>query len=108
MTTDGQSLELACFGTDRVGRSGLPAKVCSHFLQRFGSAALISNISAGPAVDAAKIKDQAVADAAQNVGEGYTEAISTVVGDYLTIPPTLSVNQGVIVMIRIDTDFQLF
>lgn len=108
VTTDGQSVELAAYGTDRVGRSGLPAKVRSHFLQRFGSAALISIIAAGPAVAAAKIDDEAVADAAQNVGDGFTDAVSTVVGQYLTIPPTLSVDQGTIVMIRVDADLELF
>lgn len=108
VTTDGQSVELAAYGTDRVGRSGLPAKVRSHFLQRFGSAALISIIGAAPAVAAANIKDEAVSDAAQNVGDGFTEAVGTVVGDYLTIAPTLSVDQGAIVMIRVDADLELF
>ncbi|NEY92015.1 TrbI/VirB10 family protein [Tabrizicola oligotrophica] len=107
VTTDGQSVELAAYGTDRVGRSGLPAKVRSHFLQRFGSAALISIIGAAPAV-AANIKDEAVSDAAQNVGDGFTDAVGTVVGDYLTIAPTLSVDQGAIVMIRVDADLELF
>jgi type IV secretion system protein VirB10 len=48
VTTDGQSVELAAYGTDRIGRSGLPGKVRNHFLQRFGTAALISVIGAGP------------------------------------------------------------
>lgn len=108
VTSDGQSVELAAYGTDRVGRSGLPAKVRSHFLQRFGSAALISIIGAAPAVAAANIKDEAVSDAAQNVGDGFTDAVGTVVGDYLTIAPTLSVDQGAIVMIRVDADLELF
>lgn len=108
VTTDGQSVELAAYGTDRVGRSGLPAKIRSHFLQRFGSAALISIIGAAPAVAAANIDDKTTADAAQNVGDGFTDAVGTVMGEYLTIAPTLSVDQGAIVMIRVDADLELF
>lgn len=54
VTTTGQSVSLAAFGTDRVGRSGLPGKVRTQFLQRFGTAALISVIGAVPTAAAAR------------------------------------------------------
>jgi type IV secretory pathway VirB10-like protein len=75
VTTDGQSVELAAYGTDRVGRSGLPGKVRTHFLKRFGSAALISIIGAAPAVAASQVEDENAADAVQDVGDGLTESL---------------------------------
>jgi type IV secretion system protein VirB10 len=54
VTTDGQSVTLAAYGTDRIGRSGLPGTVRNHFLQRFGTAALISLIGAVPTLAADK------------------------------------------------------
>lgn len=108
VTPDGQSVELATFGTDAVGRSGLPGKVRTHFLERFGSAALISIIGAAPAIAAAKIEDEDVADAVEDVGDGFAESLGTVLGDYLTIAPTIYVNQGTVVLIRVDADIELY
>ncbi len=107
VTPDGQSVELAAYGTDAVGRSGLPGKVRTHFLERFGSAALISIIGAAPAIAAAKIEDEDVADAVEDVGDGFAESLGTVLGDYLTIAPTIYVNQGTVVLIRVDADIEL-
>lgn len=108
VTTDGQSVALAAYGTDAVGRSGLPGKVRTHFLKRFGSAALISIIGAAPAVAAAQVEDEDAADAMQDVGDGLTGSLSTVLGDYLTIAPMIYVNQGTVVLIRVDADIECF
>ena len=105
VTTDGQSVTLAAYGTDRIGRSGLPGTVRNHFLQRFGTAALISVIGAVPTLAADKYADNEVAsDTAENVGTDLGDAVNTVMADYLSIPPTISVNQGAVVMIRVDAD----
>lgn len=109
ITTDGQSVTLAAYGTDRIGRSGLPGKVRTHFLQRFGTAALISVIGAVPTLAAAKYADDEVAsDTAENVGTDLGNAVNEVMADYLSIPPTISVNQGAVVMIRVDADLEFF
>lgn len=108
VTPDGQSVDLAAYGTDPVGRSGLPGKVRTHFLKRFGSAALISIIGAAPAVAAAQVEDENAADAVEDIGDGFTESIGTVLGDYLTIAPTIYVNQGTVVLIRVDADIEMF
>jgi type IV secretion system protein VirB10 len=108
VTPDGQSVELAAYGTDAVGRSGLTGKVRTHFLKRFGSAALISIIGAAPAVAAAEVEDENVADVIEDVGDGFTESLGTVLGDYLTIAPTITVNQGTVVLIRVDADIEIF
>ena len=107
VTTDGQSVELAAFGSDRIGRSGLPGTVRRHFLQRFGSAALISVIGAIPAVAASKVQDDAVvSDTVENLGTDLGGAVTDVMADYLTIPPTISVDQGAVVMVRVDADLE--
>jgi len=109
VTTDGQSVTLAAYGTDRIGRSGLPGTVRNHFLQRFGTAALISVIGAVPAIASAHYADDEVAsDTAENVGTDLGEAVNTVMADYLSIPPTISVNQGAVVMIRVDADLAFY
>ncbi|MEY3309631.1 MAG: hypothetical protein RLZZ413_3669 [Pseudomonadota bacterium] len=109
VTTDGQSVTLAAYGTDRIGRSGLPGTVRNHFLQRFGTAALISVIGAVPAIASARYSDDEVAsDTAENVGTDLGEAVNIVMADYLSIPPTISVNQGAVVMIRVDADLAFY
>ena len=107
VTTDGQSVGLAAYGTDRIGRSGLPGTVRNHFLQRFGTAALISVIGAVPAVAAAKYdSNQVAADTAKNVGTDLGNGVNQVMAGYLSIPPTISVSQGAVVMIRVDADLE--
>jgi type IV secretion system protein VirB10 len=109
VTTDGQSVTLAAYGTDRIGRSGLPGTVRNHFLQRFGTAALISLIGAVPTLAAYKYAaDEVASDTAENVGTDLGEAVNTVMADYLSIPPTISVNQGAVVMIRVDADLAFY
>ncbi|MCU0731188.1 MAG: hypothetical protein MUE84_06340 [Hyphomonas sp.] len=109
VTTDGQSVTLAAYGTDRIGRSGLPGTVRNHFLQRFGTAALISLIGAVPTLAADKYSaDEVASDTAENVGTDLGEAVNTVMADYLSIPPTISVNQGAVVMIRVDADLAFY
>ena len=109
VTTDGQSVTLAAYGTDRIGRSGLPGTVRNHFLQRFGTAALISLIGAVPTLATDKYAANEVAsDTAENVGTDLGEAVNTVMADYLSIPPTISVNQGAVVMIRVDADLAFY
>ena len=108
LTTDGQSVEIAAYGSDRLGRSGLPAKVRAHFLQKFGSATLLSIIGAAPDYAAAQSDKNASADAIKAVGGGLESATDGAIGDYLSIPPTLSTDQGAVVMIRVDSDLEFF
>jgi type IV secretion system protein VirB10 len=107
VTTEGQSVSLAAFGTDRIGRSGLSGKVRNHFLQRVGTAALISVIGAVPTLAAARYAGNEVAsDTAESIGNDLGTAVSDVMADYLSIPPTISVGQGAVVMVRVDADLE--
>ncbi len=108
LTTDGQSVEIASYGSDRLGRSGLPAKVRAHFLQKFGSAALLSIIGAAPDYAAAQSDSEATSDVVRAMGDDLGNATDDAIGDYLSIPPTLSADQGAVVMIRVDSDIELF
>jgi len=109
VTTDGQSVELAAYGTDRIGRSGLPGKVRNHFLQRFGTAALISVIGAVPTIAASEYAGNDVAsDTAEELGTDLGDAVTEVMAGYLSIPPTISVTQGAVVMVRVDTDIEFY
>ena len=65
------------------------------------------NIVANPAIAAAKYEDDDVAsDTAENVGNDLGEAVNEVMADYLNIPPTISVSQGAVVMVRVDADIE--
>lgn len=107
VTTDGRSARFAAFGTDRIGRSGLPGTIRRHFLQRFGSAALISVIGAIPAIAASRYQgDEIVSETVENVGDDFGSAVNDVMAEYLGIPSTISVNQGAVVMVRVDVDLE--
>ncbi|WP_299593277.1 TrbI/VirB10 family protein [uncultured Tateyamaria sp.] len=108
VTTDGQSVQMSAYGGDRLGRSGLPGKVDNHFLERFGSAALISVIGAVPEIVANQSDNETTTEVIENVGGDFESAVDDVIADYLSIPPTISVDQGAVVMVRVNTDLELF
>ncbi len=108
VTTDGQSVQISAFGGDRLGRSGLTGKVNNHFFERFGSAALISIIGALPELAAGQTNNETTQYITENVAEDFQGAVDNVLADYLSIPPTISVDQGAVVMVRVNNDLELF
>ncbi|MFV0297395.1 MAG: TrbI/VirB10 family protein [Hyphomicrobiaceae bacterium] len=108
ITTDLQSVELDAYGADRLGRSGMPGRVNSHFLERFGSAALISVIGAVPDVIADNVSNETFDEIAEEVSEDFSGAVDNVLAEYLSIAPTITVDQGDIVMVRVNTDLEIF
>lgn len=99
---DGGSISLCSPATDTLGRSGLGGKVDRHFLQRFGSAILLSVIGAG--------LDAAVDDnGGQIVISSTTEAFSiaqTALAANVNIPPTIKVPQGAPIRIFVARDLR--
>ncbi len=88
---NGVAIKLASPVTDTLGRAGLGGKVDRHFLQRFGSAILLSIIGAGAEILAAESGNSSVVitSSAQAYGVAQTALQSSV-----NIPPTVRIAQG--------------
>lgn len=95
VTPEGATMQLASTGTDRLGRAGIGGDVDTHFLERFGSAALISIIGAVPqALGTVASADDTTVDTLSNISSDFRGTVSGVLADYLRIQPTLHVGQG--------------
>jgi len=104
----GQTVQISSFGGDELGRSGVTGFVDTRFAERFGSAALISLISAAPGAAASEVQDETAADALENVGDDLADATDSVIGDYLSIGPVIYVDQGARVTVMVDRDLEIF
>ena len=111
VTADGQSVDLAAYGTDRVGRAGVTGRVNTRTLARFSAAAAVSIIGAAPAVLAAAVEedsDDGIArDTTEAIGSNASDAIGGVIKDYIDIPATISVDQGAVVMVMVNADLEM-
>ncbi|TWI28200.1 TrbI/VirB10 family protein [Paracoccus sulfuroxidans] len=115
VTPDGQSAELAAYGTDRIGRSGLTGKVRNHTFARFMGAAAVSVIGGIPAILTAALESEtdtgnrrdSWSEAASDVAQNSTSALSEVMQGYLDIPTTISIDQGAVVMVQVNADVEM-
>jgi len=111
VTPDGQSVELAAYGTDRIGRSGVTGRVNTHTLARFSAAAAVSIIGAAPAVLAAAIEkdhDNGISrETVEKIGGNASDTIGSIMKDYIDIPTTISVDQGAVVMVMVNADLEM-
>ncbi|WP_312528891.1 TrbI/VirB10 family protein [Paracoccus sp. (in: a-proteobacteria)] len=117
VTPDGQSADLAAYGTDRIGRSGLTGKVRNHTLARFVGAGAVSIIGGLPSIISAALEDDgdggrgntrgAWSDAASDVSQSATGALSEVMQGYLDMPTTISIDQGAVVMVQVNADVEM-
>jgi len=105
---DNQTIQISSFGGDELGRSGVTGFVDTRFDERFGSAALISLISAAPSAAAANVQDETTADVLEDVGDDLADATDSVIGDYLSIGPVIYVDQGARVTVMVDRDLEIF
>ena len=103
-----QTVQISSFGGDELGRSGVSGFVDTRFGERFGSAALISIISAAPSAAAALVKDETAADVLEDVGDDVADATDSVIGEYLSIGPVIYVDQGARVTVMVDRDLEIF
>lgn len=83
---DGVSVTLNSPGVDLSGGAGLPGKVNSHFMKRFGSALLLSVVGGLSAIG--------TGGASVIAGAGGQSAASVAAGRDGSIPPTIRVAQG--------------
>ena len=111
VTPDGQSVDLAAYGTDRVGRAGVTGRVNTRTLARFSAAAAVSIIGAAPAVLAAAVEEDSedgiARDTTEAIGSNASDAIGGVIKDYIDIPATISVDQGAVVMVMVNADLEM-
>jgi type IV secretion system protein VirB10 len=105
---DDQTIRISSFGGDELGRSGVTGFVDTRFDERFGSAALISLITAAPNVAASDVEEEVTADILEDVGDDLADATDSVIGDYLSIGPVIYVDQGARVTVMVDRDLEIF
>ncbi len=112
ITPEGKSVHLAATGTDRLGRAGQNGNVDTRFLERFGTAVLISSISAIPSFlandDATGNTTVSTAnDVAQDASGDLKDATEDVLKEYLSLPPIIRIPQGTLlnVLVNQDLDF---
>lgn len=112
---DNQSVQISSFGGDALGRSGTTGKVNNHFFRRLGAAALISTISAIPSALQDDSGDEGVTistggsnDPATGVSNVVSGATESAIGKYVSMPPTISVNQGTRITVMVDRDLEIF
>lgn len=89
---DGASIRIASPATDTLGRAGLSGSVDRHFLQRFGSAILLSVVGAGLDLAAASAggSNQVIVG---TTSDAYAIAQAALQSS-MNIPPTVKVPQG--------------
>lgn len=112
VTPEGRSVKLAATGVDRLGRGGQAGNVDSRFFQRFGTAALITSLSAIPSFlaneeSSGNTTTGSATDVAQNISDDLSETTRGVLEEYLTLPPIIRVPQGTVlnVLVNQDLDF---
>ena len=103
-----QTVTISSFGGDELGRSGVTGQVDTRFGTRFGSAALISVISALPGAAAAQVDDDTSAEVLEDVGDDFSDSTGGVIDDYLSIGPIIHVDQGSRITVMVDRDLEIF
>ena len=109
ITPEGRTFRLAAAGTDRLGRGGQAGNVDTRFVQRFGSAALISAIGAVPALASngnrgASETTEAVTGAAGDVADDLQDASEDALEEYLKLPPVIRIPQGTTMRVLVNQD----
>ncbi|UTO28068.1 type IV secretion system protein VirB10 [Bartonella harrusi] len=105
-TPDGVIITLASPATDSLGRSGMDGDIDNHWLERIGSALLVSIVKDATSYVKNRLskdtekQESETASSGQNIAKILTE-------NYTNIPPTLTKNQGEMVNVFVarDLDF---
>lgn len=112
ITPEGKSVKLAATGVDRLGRGGQKGNVDTRFVQRFGTAVLITSITAIPSFLANEDANgnsttSAATNVAQDVSDDLKDTTEDVLEEYLKLPPIIRVPQGTLmnVLVNQDLDF---
>ncbi|WP_375620167.1 MULTISPECIES: type IV secretion system protein VirB10 [unclassified Bartonella] len=105
-TPNGIIISLASPATDSLGRSGIDGDIDNHWLERIGSALLVSLIKDVTNYANKRLAKKQEKEETETLSSGQNIA-NIVVENYANIPPTLSKNQGEMVNIFVarDLDF---
>ena len=103
-----QTVVISSFGGDELGRSGVTGVVDTRFGERFGSAALISLITALPGAAAAQVENETTAEVLEDVGDDLSDSTDSVLSEYLAIGPVIYVDQGSRITVMVDRDVEIF
>ena len=107
ITPEGFSINIGSTGTDRLGRSGTTGNVDRRFVERFGTAILITAISAIPSFLSSESENNSVeaANSVANDASGdLAEQTESVLEDYLSLPPIIRIQQGEDIRIFVNRD----
>lgn len=109
ITPEGKSVTLAATGVDGLGRAGQNGNVDTRFAERFGTAILITSISAIPSFLAnddatGNTTTGAATDVAQDAADDLKDATEDVLEEYLSLPPIIRVPQGTLMNILVNQD----
>jgi type IV secretion system protein VirB10 len=100
---DGTSIQLGSPVTDSIGEAGLAGKVDNHYLQRYGSAILLSVISGVASGLGGNNNNTIVVGTTSQTSSVASVALQ----DQIRIPPTVRVMQGAAIQVFVarDLDF---
>ena len=107
ITPEGQSVELGGTGTDKLGRSGTRGNVDSRFVQRFGSAILITAINAIPSLLSTESENTSVGaanDVANEASGDLADQSESALEDQLNLPPIIRIPQGEEIRVFVNRD----
>ena len=71
----------------------------------------MSLISAAPSLLAAAVESEEdgeiSSDTAENLGQNMSDSVAGMMQDYIDIPTTISIDQGAVVMVLVNTDLEM-
>ncbi len=105
-TPNGIIISLASPATDNLGRSGIDGDIDNHWLERIGSALLVSLIKDATSYANKRLSKKQDNEETETISSGQNIA-NILIENYANIPPTLSKNQGEMVNVFVarDLDF---
>ncbi|PZQ96164.1 MAG: hypothetical protein DI533_17155 [Cereibacter sphaeroides] len=108
VTPDGQSVRMEAFGGDAQGRSGITGRVRTRFVQRFGSAALISLLGAIPAIVVENRSGNVSSDTLEDVSGDFGATVGSAMETYTNLPPIITVAPGSSITVMVDRDLEVW
>lgn len=108
VTPEGQSVQMASYGGDAQGRSGITGHVNSRFMERFGGAALISLLGAAPSIAASQAQSEIGVETATAIADDLGNTTDAIIQEYASLPPIITVGMGVTITVMVDRDLEFF